>query len=245
MPFGASFNPSTQSFSWLPSYTQAGTYPGINFEVSDGEFTDSEDITITVNNVNQSPVADAGANQTVLVNEVVSFDGSGSSDPDGSITSYSWNFGDGGSDLGVTTTHSYATAGTYTVTLAVTDNEGASSQDTAIITVNSSDTINAPTGLSATVSGATVTLRWIDNSNNEEGFYLERGRRRKGRISYSRVGQVAQNVTTYSEDVSNGTYYYRVQAYNLTTGRVSGYSNELKVDVGKGGKGSRKKPAKK
>ncbi|HIH87024.1 MAG TPA: hypothetical protein HA304_03880, partial [Methanosarcinales archaeon] len=51
LPAGAVFDLNTQTFSWTPSPTQAGTYPDIHFEVSDGTLTDSENITITVNNV--------------------------------------------------------------------------------------------------------------------------------------------------------------------------------------------------
>ncbi len=47
LPQGASFDPNTQTFSWTPRYDQAGVYT-VHFEVSDGELTDSEDITITV-----------------------------------------------------------------------------------------------------------------------------------------------------------------------------------------------------
>jgi PKD repeat protein len=52
------------------------------------------------------------------------FDASGSADPDGTISSYAWLFGDSGSGSGVNPTHSYASAATYTVTLTVTDNDG-------------------------------------------------------------------------------------------------------------------------
>ena len=57
----------------------------------------------------------------------VAFDGSGSSDSNGSIASYAWTFGDGGTATGVTTQHTYQTPGTYTATLVVTDNQGATS----------------------------------------------------------------------------------------------------------------------
>jgi hypothetical protein len=48
LPSGATFDPTTGIFSWTPDATQAGTYPGVHFEVSDGSLTDSEDITIHV-----------------------------------------------------------------------------------------------------------------------------------------------------------------------------------------------------
>lgn len=56
LPNGASFNASTRTFSWIPSYSQSGIYSGIHFEVTDGSLTDIEDITITVNDVDTTPL---------------------------------------------------------------------------------------------------------------------------------------------------------------------------------------------
>ena len=56
----------------------------------------------------------------------VKLDASASSDPDGTIASYSWDFGDGSAAAtGATVMHTYATDGQYTVTLTVTDDLGA------------------------------------------------------------------------------------------------------------------------
>ena len=63
------------------------------------------------------------------------FDGSGSVDPDGSIVSYMWDFGDGSTGSGVTPTHTYAAAGDYTVTLTVVDNDNLSGTDTTIASI--------------------------------------------------------------------------------------------------------------
>ena len=64
----------------------------------------------------------------------IHFNGSGSYDPDGTIVSYLWTFGDGNNATGATPTHTYAQNGTYTVTLTVADNGGATNKST--ITVN-------------------------------------------------------------------------------------------------------------
>jgi PKD repeat protein len=53
------------------------------------------------------------------------FNGSGSSDPDGSVTGYAWDFGDGGTSNVVSPSHQYLASGSYTVSLTVTDNGGA------------------------------------------------------------------------------------------------------------------------
>lgn len=88
---------------------------------------------------NNPPQANAGANKTSKVGQAVSFNGSSSTDSDGSITSYAWDFGDGDNSAGSTVSHVYSSPGTYTVSLTVTDNSGATDTDTltAIITEDS------------------------------------------------------------------------------------------------------------
>ena len=113
---------------------------------------------------NQPPKANAGPDIVATVGQSVSFSGAASSDPDGSIVSYSWNYGDGSSGSGVATTKSYSQPGSYTVTLTVTDNAGAQASDTALVTVhnppnqppvaNAGQDITATRGKSVTLSGA-------------------------------------------------------------------------------------------
>jgi internalin A len=91
--------------------------------------------TITVGAAPVAPIADAGGLYSALVGLPITFDGSGSSDEDGSIVSYAWDFGDGESGTGVDPSHPYDSAGEYTVTLTVTDNDGLSDADTATVTV--------------------------------------------------------------------------------------------------------------
>lgn len=65
------------------------------------------------------------------------FDGSGSSDSDGSISGYSWDFGDGNTASGAFVSHTFAADGDYTVTLTVTDDAGASDTDSQTVSVSS------------------------------------------------------------------------------------------------------------
>jgi PKD repeat protein len=84
----------------------------------------------------------------------------GSSDPDGSVVSWSWAFGDGATSTAQNPTRTYAAAGTYSVGLTVTDNAGATGQRSKSVTVT------APTGITLTVSGRSdattqyMTLDW-------------------------------------------------------------------------------------
>jgi len=77
---------------------------------------------------NQNPSADANGPYSGLVDEEITFDGSGSSD-DGTITNYTWDFGDDTKGYEVNPTHSYNNPGKYTVILKVTDNDGATDTD--------------------------------------------------------------------------------------------------------------------
>ncbi|OUS29868.1 hypothetical protein A9Q98_05620 [Thalassotalea sp. 42_200_T64] len=83
---------------------------------------------------NNSPIASFANNCTDLV---CSFDGSASSDSDGSIVSYDWDYGDGNIDSSATANHSFIAAGNYTVTLTVTDNEGATDATSTLVSVTS------------------------------------------------------------------------------------------------------------
>jgi len=110
-----------------------GNHP-VTLTVTDNDSgTDTDTTTLTVNNV--PPVADANGPYSGDVGEIITFDGSGSYDPDGTIVSWHWDFGDTNTGSGETTTHAYSSAGNYTVTLTVTDNDGGTGIDTASVYV--------------------------------------------------------------------------------------------------------------
>ncbi len=116
--------------------------------VRDSEgLTDTARVNITVGGTgNQPPSAVAEADPTSGTAPLaVQFTGSNSSDSDGTISSYSWDFGDGNTASVADPSHTYADPGTYTATLTVTDDDGATDSDTVIITVNSGTTNQPPT----------------------------------------------------------------------------------------------------
>ena len=122
-----------------PSHTYAagGTYTVTLTVTDDDGATDTTTRQVTVSSVNLTPTAVIG-NPTI--NELaVTLNGADSTDPDGAITGYSWNYGDNtATGTGVTTNHTYAAGGTYTVTLTVTDDEGATDSATRQVTVDRS-----------------------------------------------------------------------------------------------------------
>ena len=84
---------------------------------------------------NQAPTASFSFN---CIDLVCDFDGSGSSDPeDGAVSSYAWDFGDENNGSGASPSHTYASAGTYTITLTVEDSEGLPDSDNHSVTVTS------------------------------------------------------------------------------------------------------------
>lgn len=89
---------------------------------------------------NRAPVAVPGGPYASEINQVVQFDGSGSSDPDGDALTYAWDFGDGGTSTAAMPTHSYSAEGNFTVTLQVKDASVFSP------TVSTSALITAPIG---------------------------------------------------------------------------------------------------
>ncbi|MHA1989169.1 MAG: PKD domain-containing protein, partial [Promethearchaeota archaeon] len=98
----------------------------VTLRVDDGELNSTFELKIIVYPVREPPMANAGGDLYVKLNQTVNFDGSGSKDSDGDILSYNWTFGDGtytGWQNSSNTSHSYNKIGKYKVTLFVSDSE--------------------------------------------------------------------------------------------------------------------------
>lgn len=119
------------------TYTSAGNYLVTLTVTDDKGATDTEQTTITVTSAgNQPPTAAITATPDSGTEPLeVAFTGSGSNDPDGTIATYAWNFGDGATSTDADPVHTFA-GGQHTVTLVVTDDKGATGTSQAVIEVN-------------------------------------------------------------------------------------------------------------
>ncbi len=90
-----------------------------------------------------APLADVGGPYSGEAGNAVWFDGSGSADLDGAIVAYLWDFGDGSVDSNIQPRHTYASVGTYTVTLTVTDDNGNTDTANTVAEITGS-TLNVP-----------------------------------------------------------------------------------------------------
>ncbi|MGB5474072.1 MAG: PKD domain-containing protein [Gammaproteobacteria bacterium] len=142
------------------TYTSAGTFT-VTLTVTDNAgATDSATSTATIAAAPQAPVADANGPYNGTAGQPVTFDGSGSSDADGTIVSFAWTFGDGTTGTGVSPTNTYAAAGTFNVTLTVTDNDGLTDTATSTATIVAApvDPIADPNGPYNGTEGVALTL---------------------------------------------------------------------------------------
>ncbi len=133
--------------------------------------TDSDDVTITVE-ANEPPVADAGPDQTVEEGDRVDLDGTGSSDSDGTIVGWEWTgpltLTDGDTSTPYFAAPTTGATKSYTFTLTVTDNNGATDSDDVTITVEANEPPDADAGPDQTVEeGDRVDLDGTGSSDSD------------------------------------------------------------------------------
>ncbi len=175
------------------TYTKAGTF-NVQLKVTDnfgGSATKTKSIVIKAN---QLPIAKiVSRSETDLGVLKIYFDGSTSTDADGTISKYDWSFGDNTSASGIKVDHTYTKSGTYTVTLKVTDNKGgvtSASQSISVVDkVAPRLTITAP----APNTQITTSTYTVSGTSNEK------------LLSITANGQavtLAANQTSFSSSIS-------------------------------------------
>ena len=158
-----SFGDGSTGSGAKPSHTYAAGTFNVRLTVTDDQgATDTVTHPVTVAAANTSPVASFTATTTGLS---ATFDSSASSDPDGTIASRAWTFGDGATASTVSPAHTYPAAGSYDVTLTVTDNQGGTNQITKTVTVTAAANQKPVAGLATSVSGLTLS---VDGSSSSD-----------------------------------------------------------------------------
>ncbi|MCO4769605.1 MAG: PKD domain-containing protein [Deltaproteobacteria bacterium] len=158
---GTSYSAPSASPLFDCTYTTTGTFTVILRVTDDDGATDTGTTTVAI--TNQSPIAEAGgpyAGSQGVAMPVFAF---GSNDPDGTLTTYEWDCDNNGtfevtssSQTGSTCT--FATIGTYTITLRVTDDDGAQTTDTATALIGNQAPVAAPGGPYAALQSQNVLV---------------------------------------------------------------------------------------
>ena len=226
------------SFTYLPDtgYTGADVF---TYRASDGtEQSTLASVTLTmIPGVNLPPTADAGGPYAIGEGATLSLNGAGSSDADGSLTSYEWDMGNDGTFEKSEIIASYTWAdlvaagitddGSYTLALRVTDNSGAQATDLVTLTIaNTAPTFTAFSGaLGATPEDTEIELRFTalagqgdegDGVDNVDAFVV------KGVLSGTlRIGTTAGSATAFAvgtNDVIDASHH----AYWTPAGDANG-----------------------
>jgi len=204
------------------SFGSPGSYDVTLTVTDDAGATDTRTRTVTV--ANESPAAafqyaptDPG------VGESVTFDGSGSTDPDGDVVSYEWTSPDSAFGArGTTVTHSFDTSGAFDVTLTVTDDSGATDTRTRTVTVAnappSADLSVAPaepaTGETVTFDGSgstdpdgeVVSYEWVIDGAPASGVAVSR--------TFDAAGEYAVELTVTDDAGATDTVATSVRVTN-------------------------------
>ena len=174
---GSTILSNAASFTYTAP-SSAGTHTLTLTVTDDDGATGSDTMVVTVTNppaANQAPTADAGSDKSVQTNQSITITGSGS-DSDGSITSYQWK--EGSTILSNAASFTYtapSSAGTHTLTLTVTDDDGATGSDTMVVTVTSDSTIHITEDYQVerlgTASSINISVS-IDTSTSKDLYIL-------------------------------------------------------------------------
>ncbi len=147
-----------------------------NHSLGEAPAEKSSDWVVLVTNaagINQAPQASFSVNKTAGIAPLtVDFDGSASNDPDGSIASWAWDFGDGNTATGAQASHTYTADGNYTAMLTVTDAEGLSSSVVVYIEVTAENILTGCAGAKFEEQNGIVVIE-VESQPGDNGWLEE------------------------------------------------------------------------
>ena len=236
------FGDGTTSTAASPShtFTAAGTYtPKLTVTDVGGLTASASTASITVTAAPLPPVIKATATpSSVFASTAIAFSSAGTTDPSGTTMTYLWTFGDGTTSTTASPSKTYTTAGTYNVTLKVTDAKAASATATVVVIVaakkvyvanvvvslvtatsttwGATATVTVKDALGALKSGATVTGTW-------SGVYAKTGVTATTGSSGTALGV---GTLTSPTSATKGTYTFTVTGITL-----SGFTYDTTLNV--------------
>jgi len=205
---GIQYNAGSASPTFSCSWPDDGSYT-ISLRVTDDDgATDTDTATATVTNT--VPIANAGGPYTGQKNTQIAISGAASNDPDGTIVLYQWDCdASDGVNLSAgtaspTTSCTYPTIGSYTVTLQITDDDGAMDTDTATVTISNATPTANPGGPYSGVQGQSLLIDGSQSFDPDGSLVsYEWDCDASNGVSYSAPAPAQTFPCTYSDD---GTY---------------------------------------
>ena len=230
LPSGATFDAGARTFSWMPSYVQSGTYPDVHFEVSDGELSDYECITIVVNDLNRPPELEPIGDKELNETETLTIDVN-ATDPDGDSLTYSCNRTDMFTDFSVETgvghwATDYNDAGIYYVAFDVSDGKGGVDNKTVKITVNDMNRVPELDSIGDSELNEGETLTIDVNASDPDGDVLTYSCNRTDLFSDFDSSTGIGHWTTDYDDA--GIYYVE---FDVSDGKGGIDSETVKITV--------------
>ena len=210
--------PKSNEANPVHSYQSAGTYT-VSLTVLDEygiAHNDTIECIIQDPSANIPPIAEANGPYSVIRGENITFDSTGSYDPDGTIINYIWSFGDSNQSYNPNPVHSYTKSGIYTITLTIEDDKGDSHSDTAICIVT--DPVNPPN---------------ISPTANANGPYTSQS---GSSVQFSSVGSLDTDgtIVEYEWSFGDGSGYYYLENPSHVYAKSGIYTVSLKVTDDKG-----------
>lgn len=224
------------------SYEKPGNYQ-VRLTVIDNDGLSSTTLQ-TVSAIGAPNVAPIAKFSTITKNLTATFNASASSDPDGTIASYEWDFGDGNRASGKEVTRNYNAAGVYQVTLSVQDDRGLVSTQTQAVTVSApvvatlaSDTFarTAANGWGASEKGGNWSVTGSAanyNVSGGQGSFLHASsgvQRRASLSSVSSVNTDVQITASFDKLVNGGGSYVTVIGRQITAS--DDYRAKVQIDA--------------